>query len=191
MIRAFVDIVEREARPGLVVAEIGVWAGDTTIGYLPIVQRCDGLAYAVDDWCGNPTATGPIWAPESAQKAFEAFMARVAPYGKHVKVLRGQSCDMVPRIPDGSLDVCFIDADHRYEYAAWDIDLCLPKVKKGGLLCGHDLDTFDGVGSYTKEQLESDFDLRYGHCGVNQAVHDRFGTDVERPGDTVWAKRIA
>ena len=39
-----------------------------------------------------------------------------------------------------SLDFVFIDASHIYKYVAEDIDLWEPKVKKGGLVSGHDLD---------------------------------------------------
>ena len=41
---------------------------------------------------------------------------------------------------DNSLDFVFIDASHIYKYVAEDIDLWEPKVKKGGLVSGHDLD---------------------------------------------------
>ena len=39
---------------------------------------------------------------------------------------------------DGSLDFVFLDADHSYKGVKRDIEAWLPKVKPGGLLCGHD-----------------------------------------------------
>ena len=43
-------------------------------------------------------------------------------------------------IPDGSLDFVFLDADHSYPGISSDIALWGPKIKKGGVLCGHDYD---------------------------------------------------
>ena len=47
---------------------------------------------------------------------------------------------MAKDIPEGSLDLCFIDADHTYEGVSKDILAYQSKVKKGGIFCGHDYD---------------------------------------------------
>jgi hypothetical protein len=39
---------------------------------------------------------------------------------------------------DGSLDFVFIDAEHTTPAVITDITLWLPKVRKGGIMCGHD-----------------------------------------------------
>jgi predicted O-methyltransferase YrrM len=39
---------------------------------------------------------------------------------------------------DESLDGVFIDADHSYEAVKLDIQNWMPKVRKGGILAGHD-----------------------------------------------------
>ena len=41
-------------------------------------------------------------------------------------------------IEDQSLDFAYIDADHTYASAKSDIEAWYPKVKKGGIFCGHD-----------------------------------------------------
>lgn len=41
-------------------------------------------------------------------------------------------------VPDNSLDFVFIDADHSYEATMADIMAWTPKVRKGGLISGHD-----------------------------------------------------
>jgi hypothetical protein len=59
---------------------------------------------------------------------------------------------------DNSLDFVFIDADHSYKGCLSDLKCWYPKVKSGGLLCGHD---------YMDSSLEST-----GHTdfGVKSAV---------------------
>jgi predicted O-methyltransferase YrrM len=39
---------------------------------------------------------------------------------------------------DESLDAVFIDADHSYEAVKMDIQNWMPKVRRGGILAGHD-----------------------------------------------------
>jgi len=41
-------------------------------------------------------------------------------------------------VPDDSLDFVYIDGNHQYEFVKKDIRLWEPKVKGGGLICGHD-----------------------------------------------------
>lgn len=39
---------------------------------------------------------------------------------------------------DESLDAVYIDANHRYEFVVEDIHAWLPKIRKGGIISGHD-----------------------------------------------------
>lgn len=57
---------------------------------------------------------------------------------------------------DKSLDAVFIDAGHAYEDVSRDIDAWLPKVKKGGVLAGHDHNAkhFQGVIQAVVERFE-------------------------------------
>jgi hypothetical protein len=52
--------------------------------------------------------------------------------------LRLTSVEASKRFKDNSIDLIFIDADHAYESIREDIQSWLPKVKKGGIICGHD-----------------------------------------------------
>jgi predicted O-methyltransferase YrrM len=47
---------------------------------------------------------------------------------------------------DDSLDFAFIDADHSYAAVSRDIDAWLPKVRKGGIIAGHDYCNWPGFG---------------------------------------------
>jgi methyltransferase family protein len=80
----------------------------------------------------------------------------------------GYSNDMAPRFTDRQFDLVFIDANHETPFVRQDIALFRPKLKVGGILCGHD----------------------YGNpCGVKAAV-DLDVPDFWRMADTVWANTI-
>lgn len=55
-----------------------------------------------------------------------------------VKILRKDTVEAANDVPDDSLDFVFIDADHTYEGCLRDIQAWTPKVRKGGLISGHD-----------------------------------------------------
>ena len=59
-------------------------------------------------------------------------------YGDRVSFMCMTSADAVKFIKDGCLDLVFIDADHSYEHCLEDLELWFPKVKVGGIICGHD-----------------------------------------------------
>jgi hypothetical protein len=52
--------------------------------------------------------------------------------------LRGYSVAMASRIPNGTLDLVFIDAAHDYRNARADILAYWPKLKSTGVMAGHD-----------------------------------------------------
>ena len=64
------------------------------------------------------------------------------------------SSEVVSQFEDESLDVVFIDLTHTYESVKEDIGLWLPKVKRGGILSGHDYeDSWPGVVKAVDEML--------------------------------------
>jgi len=54
------------------------------------------------------------------------------------EVIKSDSIEYSKLVPDESLDWVYIDADHRYDTAKADIEVWFPKVRKGGVISGHD-----------------------------------------------------
>jgi len=48
------------------------------------------------------------------------------------------SADAISDIPD-NVDFVYIDGNHKYEYVKQDMEMYYKKVKKGGVLGGHDI----------------------------------------------------
>lgn len=62
--------------------------------------------------------------------------------GKNAKLIQGWSNEVVKTIKDESLDFVFIDGNHDYEHCVEDIALWSKKVRKGGIVYGHDYDDY-------------------------------------------------
>jgi hypothetical protein len=69
------------------------------------------------------------------------------------KVVKAESAGYARNIPDHSLDFVFIDGDHLYEAVKLDIVSWLPKVRPGGVICGHDIG-MPGVKRAVDEMIE-------------------------------------
>ena len=66
--------------------------------------------------------------------------------------IHGKSANVADKIPN--VDLVFIDADHSYKGCYADIKAYSPKVNKGGILSGHDID-FLGVNKAVKELVKT------------------------------------
>jgi hypothetical protein len=53
-------------------------------------------------------------------------------------ILRGKTTEVIEQIPDGELDLAYIDADHTLKGIAIDLIRVYPKVRVGGFLGGDD-----------------------------------------------------
>jgi predicted O-methyltransferase YrrM len=64
------------------------------------------------------------------------------------------SVEAAKLIPDGSLDFVFIDALHTYEAVLEDLAAWHPKVRRDGIVAGHDY-RWDGVQKAVHEFFEA------------------------------------
>ncbi len=192
------DILERLARqvahPHLVFFDVGSWKGYSTafLGY--VAREFSGQVFAVDHWKGSPG----IIHHQMVSDCFEIFR-----YNMNVLGLTDVVLPMVMEsrlaakvIKDETADLVFIDADHRYDWIKADIDAWWPKVRVGGILCGHDCERYyqdctEEVKVRIEGGLKDDFvnELQC-HAGVVKAVYEKFGTDfnIEIPR-AIWVKR--
>ena len=199
MIKTLTNIIEKHQKPNMQVCEVGCWVGETTRDYIDIIKKNNGTATIVDWFSGNEDIVGipnhtHAYKPENKDSIYSVFMNNLAGYHDNLRVLRGRSNEVVDQIANDSLDICFIDADHIYEGVKRDIGLYLPKVKSGGVLCGHDCEYIEMANTFTPDELKMHCCRQGVHPGVIQAVWEHFGTNIESPheaGDSfsVWIYR--
>jgi hypothetical protein len=78
---------------------------------------------------------------------------RLGKHGNRVQLLRETSNTAESRFEGASIDIVFIDAEHTYSGVKHDIEIWETKVKKGGIISGHDYDhpNFPGVKNAVDE----------------------------------------
>ncbi len=116
--------------------EVGVQAG---IFSEQILNQWNGKKlYLVDIW--RQQADYADVANVDNDKQLELFLAVCKKffYDNRVTVIREDSVAAANHFRDEFFDFVYLDADHSYEGVVNDIEAWYPKLKKGGVLAGHD-----------------------------------------------------
>ncbi len=145
---------ERFKKKELIGAEIGVRQGINAESILKELNI--KKLYLIDGWSNYKGIDG-IWG--NLDKAYELVLDKFKK-DKRVQIIREFSANAIDKIEDCSLDFVYIDANHLYEYVYQDICLWSEKVKKGGVVAGHDIYSHIGVSKAVKRfWYENDIDI--------------------------------
>lgn len=121
--------------------EVGSWKGQSA-AYMAekIIESGKAIRFdCVDTFEGSEDEDGHQTDEDVVSgKLLEVFHNNMSPFVGHYNAVKATSVDASTQYEDESLDFVFIDAQHTYEAVREDIDVWLPKVKKGGYLAGHD-----------------------------------------------------
>lgn len=112
----------------ILVAEIGVDYGSNAkniLNFLPIKKL-----YLIDPYDDELDGM----AGEQRYKKAKKLLVK---YTNKIEFIKKKSIDALNDVPD-ALDFIYIDGNHEYESVKKDIELYFPRVKKGGILGGHD-----------------------------------------------------
>lgn len=117
-------------------AEIGVYKGYTSRIIKDRFPHCNLVM--IDPWIDQQLnakmyrENGPVDWEDIYNAVLEEFS------GRGCSIIRTDSCTAAYMMQPESFDFVFIDADHSYQAVKKDIHHWMPKVRDGGLLCGHD-----------------------------------------------------
>ena len=114
-------------------AEIGVYKG----AYTELFCKVGLQMFAVDPWQvydGNGSSFQRVGRMEFL---YGHACRTLAPYS-NCSIIRKSSTEALEDFEDNSLDFVYIDGDHSFKYIAADIHDWTHKVRKGGLVSGHD-----------------------------------------------------
>jgi len=146
--------------------EIGVKEG----AYSEVLCRAnpDMTLWSVDPWDvnvyfdhGQPHITGDGIPVDQAE--FDNYeritRKRLANYNSII--LKSTSMDAVKRFYDGELDFIYIDGNHEFKFCAEDIYEWSWKVRRGGIICGHDYTRYRMVARIHAKYVVDAYTLCY------------------------------
>ena len=162
-------------------AEIGVWKGAYSAAFCLANSKMHMLC--VDPWSSYPAwkdTKNEMPLPQAKlfmKKAYREACARLQPL--NTTIVREHSKHAVKSVPDGSLDLCYIDSNHVYDAVFQDLTLWAPKVRKGGILSGHDFRNFTNKPTIHVIEAVTEFTKQHG-------IDPWFITAADRTPSFLW-----
>lgn len=142
-----------------VIAEIGVEYG----GFTDVYYKSHYQIYLIDMWDSEGNDYYFSKRPGQVERGYDQVIRKYSDK-PNVKILKSKSIDASLQFEDSTFDLIYIDADHSLEAVKNDINSWLPKVKKGGIISGHDYDPDIDNPDFSK-------------FGVERAVKEIFGSN--------------
>ena len=176
---ALQNVLEMRSKKSPMMVEIGSLKGCSASVIGEYVKSLGGHLFCIDPW-----------SEADVLATFRSNMNELKLQDVvHPMVMKSNVASTV--FQDNTLDLVFIDGEHYYKSVMEDIALWYPKLKQGGIMCGHDCQKYlhefgeadqgkirdfilnvDGAGYATKNHGALDMGI---HAGVVMAVHDSFG----------------
>jgi predicted O-methyltransferase YrrM len=155
------DLIKEIPNKGRMI-EIGTFTGESTVIFGDHFKEVIGIDPMLQDY-DPEDATSNF----NFSKVLEMFILRTENYN-NISLVQKTSDDAVNDFTDESFDFVYIDGIHQYQNVLEDIKNYLPKIKKGGVIGGHD---------YVS-----------GWSGVMKAVDEIFGKPDKTFKDGSWIK---
>jgi len=145
--------------------EIGTHTGRNAESMVKHINNLGSLTL-IDLWKAYSDFPIQEWQDQDYQIVLDKFKNN-----SKVKVIRDDSSRSASRFEDASFDFVYIDAAHDYESVKKDVLAWLPKVKKGGIIAGHDYLYY--ATPDVKQAVDEIFGVENVHNGKNfNSIHD-------------------
>ena len=133
--------------------EVGVWKGmSASYMAVEIINSGKNIKFdCVDNWEFVENLQDDISKDSFSENIYETFLKNINSVKHIITPIKELSWDGAKHYKDSSLDFVFIDAAHDYESVKKDINAWFPKIKKGGIIAGHDYAWSDDVKKAVNE----------------------------------------
>jgi hypothetical protein len=199
--RHFRPVVESLKLDRLVdVLEIGSWAGSSAVSWVRAIRenKHGGELTCVDQWKAYASVTSEMNAATDDDVIYKLFLHNISASGirECVRIIRGDSREILKDLSLKSFDIVYIDGDHSYETVRSDIEQARRLVRTPGVVCGDDLECqrheMSNACFEAAIATDSDYITLDGnsfHPGVTRAVSEQFGPVPAWDG--FWAVTIS
>jgi predicted O-methyltransferase YrrM len=142
---------------GGVFVELGAYKGKSTSFIVTEINNLNRNIkfHTIDTFEGDSGSNDELeieaYRKVNVSKMFEEFSENTKHLKEHFNVIVGKSDESSKFFEDNSVDVIFIDAGHSYDSVIQDIKSWLPKIKDGGIMSGHDYNSWSGVNKAVNE----------------------------------------
>lgn len=97
---------------------------------------------------------------------FETYSRNIEPVKNYIHTIIGDSKKVHEKFSENSIDFLFLDGDHTYKGVKKDLESWIGKIKRGGIIAGHD---------YNEPS-----------CGVKEAVDHFFTFSAQQYDGGCW-----
>lgn len=98
-------------------------------------ERIPGLEYyGIDPY--NRYDDFQIGSTGQMENSYQKAIKKIEPY--NARIIKEFSALAYSQFENGSVDFVYVDGNHEFNYVISDILLWLPKIRKGGVMAGHD-----------------------------------------------------
>lgn len=118
--------------------KVGVEVGVFRAEYGEVLAKGNYILYEIDPWKAYKDTNDQDLLDTYKDISYKAL----AKY-PNVAVLEEESMEAVKRFPEESIDFAYIDGNHMFKWIAEDIYEWWLRLKKGGVLAGHDYAKFE------------------------------------------------
>jgi predicted O-methyltransferase YrrM len=91
---------------------------------------------------------------KTMQAVYESAVEYTKNFANRRTIYRMKSCDAAHCLEDDAFDFVYVDGDHHYKAVLRDLELYWPKVKSGGLFCGHDYEDRHSTRSVRRSEVK-------------------------------------
>jgi len=141
-----------KGKPNLRFLEIGVFEGQGTRFFFEKFLGPTGTMVAVDPFLEySKVSVAKIQGFDHLMNPSteERFRSNTAEFASRIELHKGLSQNVLPKLPNESFDLAFVDGDHSRDAVAADAQNCMRLVKKGGYI------VFDDYGWGYKDRPET------------------------------------
>jgi predicted O-methyltransferase YrrM len=155
-------LIDEYVRDGGQVVEVGCWKGRSSYVLAAVAAERGISVRSIDTFRGIPEKhvhNKDLYGESREREDFSKVVLENLKEFSNFDIIVGDSRETYIHLWDESVDMIFIDGDHGDPTISLDLQNYWPKVRLGGVLCGHDYDQEDvGIAVRKKFSVEPDED---------------------------------